>query len=103
MGPVGAGAFGTAAYANVPTKPTNSSNALSERFIFTFSLGSAEAWDNFQTFGVRNYTQACKFLIKKRLFRTPGGIQTQTEVPKSVVPFGTRKNHALRLFLKVML
>jgi hypothetical protein len=33
IGPVGAGAFGTAAYANVPTKPTNSSNALSERFM----------------------------------------------------------------------
>jgi hypothetical protein len=33
----------------------------------------------------------------------PGGIQTQIEVPKFVVPFGTRKNRALRLFLKVML
>jgi hypothetical protein len=32
-GPEGAGAFGTAAYANVPTRPTNRSNALSERFI----------------------------------------------------------------------
>jgi hypothetical protein len=31
-----------AAYANVPTRPTNSSNALSERFILDFSLGSAE-------------------------------------------------------------
>jgi hypothetical protein len=37
MGPDGAGAFGTAAYANVPTKPTNSSNALSERFIVLLS------------------------------------------------------------------
>jgi hypothetical protein len=33
MGPSGAGAFGTAAYANVPNRPTNKSNALSERFI----------------------------------------------------------------------
>jgi len=31
-----------AAYANVPTRPTNSSNALSERFIGLLSLGSAE-------------------------------------------------------------
>ena len=37
MGPDGAGAFGTAAYANVPTKPANSSNALSERFIVLLS------------------------------------------------------------------
>jgi len=41
MGPDGAGAFGTAAYANAPTIPTNSSNALNERFMFTFSLGSS--------------------------------------------------------------
>ena len=39
--PMVAGLSGLAAYANVPTRPTNSSNALSERFIFTFSLGSA--------------------------------------------------------------
>jgi hypothetical protein len=38
IGPDGAGVFGTAAYANVPTKPTNSSNALSERFMFYFLL-----------------------------------------------------------------
>jgi hypothetical protein len=43
MGPEGVGTLGTAAYANVPTRPTNSSNALSERFIgLLFSLGSAE-------------------------------------------------------------
>ena len=36
---------GAAAYANVPTRPTNSSNALSERFIvLLFSLGSAGGW-----------------------------------------------------------
>ena len=33
IGPPGVGTLGTAAYANVPTRPTNSSNALSERFI----------------------------------------------------------------------
>jgi len=33
IGPDGAGTLGTAAYANVPTRPTNSSNALKERFI----------------------------------------------------------------------
>ena len=32
-GPPGVGVLGMAAYAKVPTRPTNSSNALSERFI----------------------------------------------------------------------
>jgi len=41
MGPIGVGVLGVAAYANVATRPTNSSKALSERFI-DFSLGSAE-------------------------------------------------------------
>jgi|SRR5271165_5385421 len=45
IGPPGVGTLGIAAYANVPTRPTNRSNALSERFIgFAFSLGSAEGW-----------------------------------------------------------
>ena len=44
IGPEGVGTLGIAAYANVPTKPTNSSNALSERFMVTFSLGSAGGW-----------------------------------------------------------
>ena len=43
MGPSGAGAFGMAAYANVPTRPTKSRNALSEHFIQHLSLGSAES------------------------------------------------------------
>src|SRR6202521_4752467 len=43
IGPDRAGTLGIEAYANVPTRPTNSSNALSERFMVTFSLGSAEA------------------------------------------------------------
>ena len=38
MGPDRGGSLGTAAYANVPTKPTNSSNALSERFMVDFLL-----------------------------------------------------------------
>lgn len=33
MGPPGVGTLGLAAYANVPTRPTNSSKALSERFM----------------------------------------------------------------------
>ncbi len=37
--------FGTAAYANVPTRPTNSSKALSERFIWIFIALSPFAWD----------------------------------------------------------
>jgi len=49
--------LGTEAYANVPTKPTNSSKALSERFIlFTFSLGSSRAAKLLAS-GGRNYTQ----------------------------------------------
>ena len=39
--PSGAGTLGTAAHANVPTRPTNRINALSERFI-VFLLGIAE-------------------------------------------------------------
>ena len=38
IGPEGVGTPGTAAYANVPTRPTNSSNALSERFMVDFLL-----------------------------------------------------------------
>jgi hypothetical protein len=38
IGPEGLGTLGTAAYANVPTRPTNSSNALSERFMVVFLL-----------------------------------------------------------------
>jgi hypothetical protein len=37
--------FGTDAYANVPTRPTNSSNALRERFIWIFIALSPFAWD----------------------------------------------------------
>ena len=33
MGPPGVGVLGAAAYANVPTRPTNRSSALTERFI----------------------------------------------------------------------
>ena len=35
-----------AAYANVPTRPTNSKNALSEHFIQLLSLGSSESTTN---------------------------------------------------------
>ncbi len=37
IGPDRAGSLGRAAYANVPTRPTNSSNALSERFMILLS------------------------------------------------------------------
>jgi hypothetical protein len=42
MGPPGVEIPGAAAYANVPTRPSNRSNARKERFIgsFTLSLGS---------------------------------------------------------------
>jgi hypothetical protein len=57
MGPSGAGAFGMAAYANVPTRPTNSKNALSERFIQLLSLGSTESTSSAGVIGGRDYTQ----------------------------------------------
>jgi hypothetical protein len=62
--PSGAGTLGTEAYANVPTRPTNSSNALSERFIVFLSLGTAEAYlgRHLAPAGT-NYTQLCKHLI----------------------------------------
>jgi hypothetical protein len=37
MGPPKLETLGEAAYANVPTRPTNSSNALSERFMVLLS------------------------------------------------------------------
>jgi hypothetical protein len=37
--PSGAGTLGTEAYTYVPSRPTNNSNALSERFIVFFLLG----------------------------------------------------------------
>jgi len=39
MGP-SAGAFGTAAYANIPTRPIKNSSVLSERFIDFLLIGS---------------------------------------------------------------
>jgi hypothetical protein len=59
--PSGAGTLGTAAHANVPTKPTNRINALSERFIVVL-LGIAEVASNCPPSAVPNYTQVGKFL-----------------------------------------
>jgi hypothetical protein len=44
IGPSWVGTRGTEAYANVPTKPANSSNALRERFILLYLL----PWDFLQ-------------------------------------------------------
>jgi hypothetical protein len=64
MGPDGAGFLGTAPYANVPTRPTNSSNALSERFMVVFLLRVCRRLRvKLPASGVGNYTQACNFLI----------------------------------------
>ena len=60
--PSGAGTLGIEAYANVPTKPTNSSNALSERFI-VFLLGYAKSRRGDAGFRGTNYTHVCKPLI----------------------------------------
>src|SRR5260370_20412913 len=70
IGPPGVGTLGTAAYANVPTRPTSSSNALSERFMVDFLLRVCRRLaSNCSTFGVANYTQPCNFLINRRLLR----------------------------------
>jgi hypothetical protein len=63
IGPPGVGTLGTAAYANVPTKPTNSSNALSERFIGLLLLRVCRRLAKLPAFGVANYTHPCNFLI----------------------------------------
>ena len=68
MGPEGVGTLGTAAYANVPTRPTNSSNALSERFMVDFLLRVCRRLRvKLPASGVANYTQPCNFLINMRL------------------------------------
>jgi hypothetical protein len=61
--PSGAGTLGTEAYTYVPSKPTSSSNALSERFIVILLGGDTESGGR-ETAGFRegNYTQARKFM-----------------------------------------
>ena len=70
MGPEGLGTLGTAAYANVPTRPTNNSNALSERFMVDFLLRVCRRLRvKLPASGVANYTQPCNFMINRRLLR----------------------------------
>jgi len=92
MGPSGAGAFGIAAYANVPTRPTNSRNALSERFIQLLSLGSAEFTSTYGASSVggiihnaRRGAWARKELLKVRNVRTHGRGFENLDVPGAFV------------------
>lgn len=55
--PSGAGTLGTAAYTNVPTKPNNRTNALSERFI-VFLLGFTETPLDWKVCAAALYTDA---------------------------------------------
>src|SRR5450755_532254 len=67
-GPEGVGTLGTAAYANVPTRPTNSSNALIERFMVYFLLRVCRRPRvKLLASSVTDYTQPCNFVIKGRL------------------------------------
>src|SRR5208282_2751948 len=69
-GPSGVGTLGIAAYANVPTRPTNSSNALSERFMGLLLLRVCrEVARKPPASGATHYTQLCNFLIHWRLVR----------------------------------
>ena len=88
IGPDGAGAFGTAAYANVPTRPTNSSNALSERFMFTFSLGSAEKQlGDSHLASTADYTHLATFSLHWRLRAgmEPGNSVTEAPIVGQMV------------------
>jgi len=74
-GPLRAGTLGRVAYANVPTRPTNSSNALSERFIVLLSLGSTRGWHESTDLERENYTHPCNFQINRRLRRRRTRVQ----------------------------
>jgi len=83
MGPEGVGTLGTAAYANVPTRPTNNSNALSERFIDFLLRVCRRLWVKLPASGVANYTQPCNFLINRRLLRDAKQCDTLTGMPNN--------------------
>jgi hypothetical protein len=69
IGPDRGISLGTAAYANVPTRPTNRSNALSERFIDFLLRVCRRLRVKLPASSVANYTQPCNFLINRRLLR----------------------------------
>ena len=76
--------FGTAANANVPTRPTNSSNALSERFMFDFLLRVCQRADvALPVASATHYTQRCNILIPRRLNRASEVGRGLGAVPKS--------------------
>ena len=82
-GPPGVGTLGIAAYANVPTKPTKSSNALSERFMVDFLLRVLpKASEKLQACSGENYTQPCNFLINRRLLKAVERGEELTGTPK---------------------
>jgi hypothetical protein len=83
MGPEGLGTLGTAAYANVPTRPTNNSNALSERFIDFLLRVCRRLRVKLPASGVANYTQRCNFLINRRLVRSAKQCDMLTGVPNN--------------------
>jgi len=80
-GPLRAGTLGRVAYANVPTSPTNSSNALSERFIILLSLGSTRGWHKSTDLERENYTHPCNFQINRRLRRATDPRPGSARVP----------------------
>src|ERR1700692_4417814 len=83
IGPPGVGTLGIAAYANVPARPTNSSNALSERFMVFFLRVCLRLRVKLPASGVANYTQPCNFLINRRLLRGAKQCDMLTRVPNN--------------------
>ena len=84
MGPDGAGLLGIAPYASVPTRPTNSSNALSERFMVVFLLRVCRRQRvKLPASGVGNYTQPCNFLINRRLLQGTRQCDMRTDMPNN--------------------
>ena len=99
IGPDGAGVLGIAAYANVPTKPTNSSNALSERFI-VFLLGYTEAdWEKLASAGT-HYTYPCKPLINRVLSANIGVGEHLSRRAGVQWPEGSRPFTYIRVLVK---
>src|SRR5271157_5493206 len=84
MGPSGVGTLGIAAYANVPTRPTSSSNALSERFIGLLLRVCRVCRRLASTASLQrlNYTQPCNFLINRRLLQGHERSENSTGTPE---------------------
>jgi hypothetical protein len=96
MGPDGVGFLGTAAYANVPIRPTNSINALSERFMVFLLRVCRRLRVKLPASSDGNYTQLCNFLINRRLLEGAKQCDTLTGMPNNHGPSGRQYDRCLR-------